>query len=66
MAQGTKVDLCKFMTAKVGITSFAMPNNKHLAPFVDLILTLIWDPSMNQVFPHIEIGPNHMDHRTKP
>ena len=52
MAQGTKVNLCKFETTKEGITSSVMPNNKHLAPFVDLILILIWDQLDESVFLH--------------
>ena len=50
MAQGIKVNPCKFETTKDDITSFVMPNNKHLAPFVDLILTLIWAPLDESVF----------------
>jgi len=59
IAQETKVNPCKFETTKDDITSFVMPNNTHLAPFVDLILTLIWDLL-------VKIGPNHMDYSTKP
>ena len=66
MAQGTMITLCKFETTKEDITSFAMPSNKHLAPFVDLILTLIWDPLDESVSLHIKIGPSHMDYSTKP
>jgi len=50
IAQGTKVNPCKFETTKDNVTSFVMPNNTHLAPFVDLILTLIWDPLNESVF----------------
>ena len=50
MAQGTKVNPCKFETTKDDIASLVMPNNKYLTPFVDLILTLIWDPLDESVF----------------
>ena len=50
MAQGTKVYLCKLETTKKDIMSFVMPKDKHLAPFVDLILTLVWDLLDESVF----------------
>jgi hypothetical protein len=40
MAQETKVNLWEFVVIKVDIMSFVVPNNKYLAFFVDLILTL--------------------------
>ena len=45
-AQITKVNLWEISITKVGILSFVVPNNKHLAPFVKFILTLRWDPLM--------------------
>ena len=52
VAQRTKVNLWEFVVVKADITSFVVPNNKHLAFFVDLILTLGWDPLDELVFLH--------------
>jgi hypothetical protein len=52
MAQGTKVNPWEFVVVKEDITSLVVPNNRHLAFFVDLILTLRWDPPDESVFLH--------------
>ena len=44
MAQGTKETLWEFVTAKEDITPLVMPENRHLTPFVDLILAVVGDP----------------------
>ena len=51
-AQITKVNPWEIGMTKVGILSFVVPNNKHLALFVKFILTLRWDPSDGMVFLH--------------
>jgi len=53
MAQGTKVNLWEFVsTAKQGIWSPSVPNNKHLTLFVDLMLNLEYAPLNQSVFLH--------------
>ena len=43
VAQRTKGKLWENCTAKVSILYFVVPNDRHLASFVDFILTLQWD-----------------------
>ena len=50
VAQGTKVNPWEFVVVKANITSFVVPNNTYLTSFVDLILTLGWDPPDESVF----------------
>ena len=49
-AQITKVNLWEINVTKVDILFFVVPNNKHLASFVDFIMTLRWDPLMGPFF----------------
>ena len=49
-AQGTKVNPWEIFVARLDILFFAVPNDKHLAPFVDFILTLRQDPFNETVF----------------
>ncbi len=51
-AQITKVNPWEISQTKVDVLSFAATNNKHLASFVDFILTLRWDPFDETVFLH--------------
>ena len=51
-AQITKVNLWKINITKPDILFFVMPNNKHLASFVDFIMTLRWDPFDGTIFLH--------------
>ena len=51
-AQITKVNLWKINITKPDILFFLMPNNKHLASFVDFIMTLRWDPFDGTIFLH--------------
>ena len=51
-AQLTKVYPWKIRITKVDILHFDVPSNKHLASFVDFILTLKWDPLDETVFLH--------------
>ena len=41
----TKVNLWEFVIAKVDITFIVVQNGKHLASFVNLILTSEWEPT---------------------
>jgi len=50
MAQRTKVYPWEFVVTKPGIMSFAVPNTKYLALFIDLILTLEGAPFDESVF----------------
>ena len=50
VAQRTKVNPWEFVVTKLGIVSLAVPNNKYLVPFVDLILTLEGVPLDELVF----------------
>jgi len=50
VAQRIKVDPWEFVVTKLGIMSFVAPNNKYLALFVDLILTLEYAPLDQLVF----------------
>src|ERR1700759_2639596 len=43
VAQRTKGKLWENCMTRVGIFYFVMPNDRHLASFVDFILTLQWD-----------------------
>ena len=43
VAQRTKGKLWENCMTRVGILYFVMPNDRHLASFVDFILTLQWD-----------------------
>jgi len=55
----TKVNPWKISLTEVGILFFVVPNNKHLAPFVDFILTLAWDPFDGTIFLHtIKLAPH--------
>ena len=49
-AQGTKENSWEILVTKLGILSFAVPNSKYLALFVDLILTLEQRPLNQSVF----------------
>ena len=49
-AQGTKEKLWEIVITKLGILPFVVPNNKYLALFVDLILTLERAPLSQSVF----------------
>ena len=51
-AQITKVNPWEINITKLNILFFVMPNNKHLASFVDFIMTLRWDPFDGTIFLH--------------
>src|SRR5258706_6348985 len=58
-AQIAKVNPWEISVTKVDILSFDVPNNKHLASFVDFILTLRWDPFGGTIFLHtIKLAPH--------
>ena len=50
IAHRTKLNPWEFVATKVCIMSLVVPNTKHLASIVDLILTLGWDPLGESVF----------------
>ena len=52
LAQETKQKLWEIGVTKLGILSFVMPNIKHLAFFVDFILTLEWGHLNESVLAH--------------
>src|SRR5260221_10504316 len=58
-AQITKVNPWEISVTEVDILSFDVPNNKHLASFIDFILTLRWDPFDGTIFLHtIKLAPH--------
>ena len=54
IAHRTKLNPWEFVATKVDITSFVVPNIKHVASIVNLILTLGWDPLGESVF--LQVG----------
>ena len=60
-AQGTKVKSWEIQVAKLGILSFVAPNDKYLALFVDLILTLEQGPLSQSVFLLTQFWPKSHD-----
>ena len=52
VTQETEVNLWEFVIAKAVITFIVVQNDKHLASFVDLILTSEWDPLSESVCLH--------------
>ena len=61
MAQGTKVKSWEIQVTKLGILSFVVPNEKYLALFVDLILTLEQGPLSQSVFLLTQFWPKSHD-----
>src|SRR5258706_2720774 len=58
-AQIAKVNPWEISVTKVDTLFFDVPNNKHLASFVDFILTLRWDPFGGTIFLHtIKLAPH--------
>jgi len=67
VAQKTKVNPWEFVATKLNIMSFVVPNNKHLALFVDLILDFEYTPLNQSVFLlTLKSGLGMSYHMTKP